>query len=175
MSAVNEIVLKNIMVASTTDSTLSRLWIQKHSEGKVISQRGLCWILEDGMRDEKIYGRTCIPKGRFRVKPTRNSKFYTQYAADQNLKLKYILWITEVPEFELIRMHAGIDVDDTLGCQLTGLSSNQDKNGNFTVGRSREALKRVHAQLDPYFDEKKMDFTVPVWIENIRTPLIELV
>ncbi len=173
MSSVQEIILKNIMVASTTDSTLSRLWIEKNSEGNAISRRGLCWILEDGHRDVKEYGETRIPGGRFRVRPTRNSKFYTQYAADPSLKLKYILWITEVPNFELIRMHAGIDVDDTLGCLLTGLSTNQDKNGNFTLGRSREALKRVHAQLDPYFDAKTMDFTVPVWIENIRIPLIE--
>jgi len=175
MAEIQEIVLKNIMVASTTDSTLSRLWIQYLSEGKVVSQRGLCWILEDGQREEKIYGRTCIPKGRFRVKPTRKSKFYTTYAADKNLKLKYILWITEVPNFELIRMHAGENIEDTLGCLITGLASNQDKDGNFIVGRSREGLKRVHALLDPYFDEKKMDFTVPVWIENIRTPLIQLV
>lgn len=175
MSAIQQIDFKNIMVASTTDSTLSRLWIEKYSEDAIAAQQGICWILEDGQRDKKEYGKTRIPAGRFRLKPTRNSKFYPIYRNDPNLKLKYVLTIVEVPEFDLIRVHAGEDVEDTLGCPITGIGTGMDAKKNFTVTRSREALKRIHAYLDPYFDEKAMDFTIPVFWENIRTPLINLI
>jgi hypothetical protein len=174
MADIQEIVLKNIMVASTTDSTISRLWMQKMAaEAKVISKQGICWILEDGLRNIKVPKKTRIPAGRFRLKPTRSSKFYEIYRKDPNLKLKYILTIIEVPQFDLIRVHAGEDVEDTAGCPLTGLCTGMDAQSNFTVNRSREALKRIHNHLDVYFDEAKMDFSVPVYWENIRTPLID--
>jgi len=48
-----------------------------------------------------------------------------------------------------------------------------DVNVNFVVGRSREALKRIHQHLDVFFDEKGMDFRTPVWWEVARVPLIE--
>ena len=171
--AIDQIDFKCIMVASTQDSTLSRLWIEKQAEGQAIDQRGLCWILEDGIREEKIKKRTCIPAGRFRVRPTRESKFYEQYRVDPALKFKYILTLENVPNFSLIRVHAGLDIDDTDGCPLSGISSSMDAQNNFTVARSKEALKRIHSHLDMYFDEKAMDFTVPVYWEAIRVPLIQ--
>ena len=172
---IQQIDFKCMMVASTTDSTLSRLWVQKLSEQEPIEQRGLCWILEDGHREVKEKGKTRIPAGRYRVRPTRDSKFYTQYKNDPSLKFKYVLTLEGVPNFSLIRIHAGIDVDDTDGCPLTGLATNLDVKGNFCVSRSKEALKRVHRQLDLYFDEKGMDFRVPVWWEIGRVPLIQFV
>lgn len=172
--AIEQIDFKCIMIASTQDSTLSRLWMQKQSEGHVIEERGLTWILEDGQRSTKIKGRTGIPAGRYRLRPTRQSKFYAQYQADKSLKLKYVLTIENVPNFSLIRVHPGIDITDTEGCPLPGLATNQDTNGNFVLSRSKEALKRIHAQTDLYFDEAKMDFSIPVYWEVIRTPLIRL-
>lgn len=171
--AIDQIDFKCIMVASTQDSTLSRLWIEKLAEGQAIDQRGLCWILEDGLRDVKIKGRTGIPAGRFRVRPTRTSKFYEQYRVDPALKFKYVLTLEDVPNFSLIRVHAGLDIDDTEGCPLSGISTSMDAKSNFTVARSKEALKRIHAHLDMYFDEKAMDFTVPVYWDAIRVPLIQ--
>lgn len=173
MNSIEQIDFKCIMVASTTDSTLSRLWMEKFSNQKSIAQQGLCWILEDGQRSTKIDGRTCIPVGRYRVRPTRNSKFYEQYQKDPSLKLKYVLTLEEVPGFSLIRVHPGVKIGDTRGCPLPGLATDMDTDSNFTVGRSREALKRIHRHLDAYFDEKGMDFRIPVWWEVVRVPLIQ--
>lgn len=172
MSTVQRIDFKNIMVASTTDSTLSRLWIEHYNESESISPKGICWILEDGQREIKIDNRTCIPTGRYRLKPTRDSKFYAQYQKDSSLKLKYVLTLENVPDFSLIRVHPGVKILDTRGCPLPGLATDMDAESNFILNRSREALKRIHKYLDPYFDEAKMDFTIPVWWECIRTPLI---
>lgn len=161
------------MVASTTDSTLSRLWVQQSADQKIVEQRGLCWILEDGQRSAKIDGRTCIPEGRYRVRPTRNSKFYEQYQKDPSLKLKYVLTLEDVPGFSLIRVHPGVKIGDTRGCPLPGLATDMDMDFNFAVGRSREALKRIHRILDAFFDEKRMDFRATVWWEVVRVPLIK--
>lgn len=172
----DKIIFKNIMTANTGASTLSRLWMVGYKNDAPIAKQGICWILEDGPQvGAKVKGETRIPEGIFPVKPTRNSKFYLDYSKDKNLKLQYILHITNVPEFELIRVHAGRDKDDTLGCTLTGLATDMDVSRNFVVSRSREALKRVHNVTDPYFDLPKMDFTIPVFWQNIRIPLIDLV
>ena len=167
MNSIDQIDFKCIMVASTTDSTLSRLWMEKYNNQVAISQQGLCWILEDGQRRAKIDDHTCIPVGRYRVRPTRNSKFYEQYQKDPSLKLKYVLTLEDVPGFSLIRVHPGKDVLDTRGCPLPGLATDMDTNSNFVVGRSREALKRIHRHLDVFFDEKGMDFRVEVWWEVV--------
>lgn len=170
---VKSIDFKCIMVASTTKSTLSRLWLQQQGSAG-IEAKGLCWILEDGPQPIKVPKETRIPSGRFRVRPTRNSKFYPQYKADKILRAKYVLTLEEVPDFSLIRVHAGIDVGDTDGCPLTGLGTGMDAEANFTVNRSKEALKRLYNITDPYFDEKKMDFTIPIYWEPIRTSLLSL-
>ena len=178
---VKQIDLTCIMVASTNESTLSRLWI-KHldsfgtdgNEGAVLGTRGLCWVLEDGYNAIKVPKKTRIPAGRYRVRPTRSSKFYPIYRADPNLRLQYVLTLEAVPNYDLIRVHAGEDVGDTDGCPLPGLATGMDGDSNFTVMRSREALKRIHKQLDPYFLENKMDFSIPIFWEAVRTPLIEL-
>lgn len=171
---VKSIDFKCIMVASTTNSTLSRLWMQQQGSAGIES-RGLCWILEDGARDVKVHGETRIPGGmKFRVRPTRNSKFYPPYKADKTLRAKYVLTLEDVPGFSLIRVHAGFDVGDTLGCTLPGLASGMDAQANFTVSRSKEALKRLYNITDIYFDEKKMDFTIPIYWEPIRTPLLTM-
>ena len=49
-----------------------------------------------------------------------------------------------------------------------------DQDFNFSVGRSREALKRLHRVLDPFFVEGEMDFGIEVWWEIRRVPLIQL-
>jgi hypothetical protein len=47
-----------------------------------------------------------------------------------------------------------------------------DQDFNFSVGRNREALKRIHRILDPFFVEGEMDFGVEVWWEVIRGSLL---
>ncbi len=107
------------------------------------------------------------------MRPTRNSKFYEQYQKDPSLKLKYVLTLEDVPGFSLIRVHPGVKIGDTRGCPLPGLATDMDKDFNFAVGRSREALKRIHRILDPFFVEGEMDFSIPIWWEAGRMPLIE--
>lgn len=107
------------------------------------------------------------------MRPTRNSKFYEQYQKNPSLKLKYVLTLEDVPGFSLIRVHPGVKIEDTRGCPLPGLATDMDKDFNFAVGRSREALKRIHRILDPFFVEGEMDFSIPIWWSVVRQPFIE--
>ncbi len=62
------------------------------------------------------------------------------------------------PGFSMIRVHPRMKIEDTRGCSLPGLATDMDKDFNFAVGRIREALKRIHRILDPFFVEREMDF-----------------
>ena len=77
------------------------------------------FILEDVMRadpnpntpqnEAKVYGETCIPAGRYRVRVTYSPKF--------KKKLPEIL---NVPGYTGIRLHGGVTAKHSLGCPLTG-------------------------------------------------------
>ena len=63
----------------------------------------------DDSGEEKIYGETAIPFGRYRVLITRSPKFKRELPE-----------ILDVHNFTSIRMHAGNSTDDTAGCILVG-------------------------------------------------------
>ena len=102
---------------------LDRFYIgPKYTVGRLaVDGMYLCDTLEDVVRDlnmdgdlddsgeEKIYGETAIPFGRYRVLITRSPKFKRELPE-----------ILAVHNFTSIRMHAGNSTDDTAGCILVG-------------------------------------------------------
>lgn len=64
--------------------------------------------LEDG-ENEKVYGRTCIPRGSYKVEVSWSPHF--------NKRLPAVLG---VPGFSGIRFHGGNRAEDSLGCILIG-------------------------------------------------------
>ncbi len=73
-----------------------------------------CHTLEDEKRADavKIYGRTAIPNGIYKVKITYSPTF------KRNMPL-----LLDVPMFEVIRMHGGNTSKDTLGCILVAFNT----------------------------------------------------
>ena len=95
---------------------------EKYTIGKMyINGTYFCDTLEDtdrGLTQEmnldiidktKVYGKTAIPTGRYRVDLTKSKKF------GRVLPLSY-----NVKGFEGIRIHRGNTNEDTLGCILVG-------------------------------------------------------
>ena len=91
------------------DYTISNLSI----DGKFF-----CHVLEDTVRKEgvKIYGKTAIPAGTYKVILSVSNRF--------KILMPLLL---NVPNFEGIRIHAGNTAADTHGCLLVGVNSAKGK------------------------------------------------
>lgn len=64
---------------------------------------------EEQIKKIKVYGRTAIPTGRYKVEVTYSPKFK-----------RYLLILLDVKGFSGIRIHSGNTHEDTLGCLLVG-------------------------------------------------------
>ncbi len=91
------------------DYTISNLSI----DGKFF-----CHVLEDTVRANgvKIYGKTAIPTGTYKVILSVSNRF--------KILMPLLL---NVPNFEGIRIHAGNTAADTHGCLLVGVNSAKGK------------------------------------------------
>jgi hypothetical protein len=97
------------------ESTIGRLFVDGHFE---------CYTLEDGIRTNKVYGRTAIPAGRYTVEINYSPAFK-----------KPLPILRNVPKFEGVRIHPGNTPENTLGCILVGR--------NWQPGAEQIAASRV--------------------------------
>lgn len=129
-----EIDLERFKLAA--DHTLGRLYVNGIFE---------CYTVEDVVREPgvKVYGKTAIPKGRYRVVITYSNRFKVQMPL-----------LVNVPMFEGIRIHPGNTAVDTDGCILPGRK--QTANG---VAESRLAYNALFSKID-----KALKGKADVWI-----------
>lgn len=135
--------------------TLKRFhFANTYTIGKLfINGKEFCDVLEDVVRDKnkdgdlqdageaKVYGRTAIPFGTYKVVLTMSNRF------------KIVLpLLIDVPEFEGIRIHAGNDSADTHGCLLVGENKERGK-----VLNSRATMDKLMPIL-----EKEKDITIEI-------------
>ena len=79
-----------------------------------------CYGIEDEERSVKVWGETCIPPGRYKIKLRTEGKFHDRYKAKFPGFHVGMLHVTGVPGFEYILIHPGNTDDDTAGCYLPG-------------------------------------------------------
>jgi len=99
-----------------------------------IDGKFVCYILEDLVREVegepvskwKIYGKTAIPRGTYRVVRTHSARFERQLPLLEN-----------VPGYSGVRIHPGNTEANTEGCLLPGLAIGSD---GESVARSRDAF-----------------------------------
>lgn len=91
----------------------------------------LGWTLEDHCRDknadgvldeEKVYGETALPYGRYRLIITYSATFKKLMIQIVNVKGGKIMFGTYSVDAAGCRIHGGNDIDDTFGCPLLGAS-----------------------------------------------------
>ena len=121
-----EIVLKRFI--SDRDGTVGTLHIDGEPK---------CFTMEDAHQDIKIYGKTRIPMGNYKIK-LRNKGSMTQRYAKKYANHKGMLWLQDVNGFEWVYIHTGNTDEDTDGCILVGEIANLNIN-NKMVGESRDA------------------------------------
>lgn len=132
------------LVQSTKDSTVSEL---VHRGVK------LCYILEDGKRDVKVYGQTRIPAGTYELIKRKSGRFYTKYKKE--FGHEYVVELKDVPNFKYILVHIGNTIKDTLGCLLTGGRYLQ-RDGVISVLNSTEAYLKWYAAVDSEFKKGRV-------------------
>lgn len=127
----------------TEESTIGHLHISGVHE---------CFILEDkdrGLKQDmelntikslKVYGKTCIPSGRYEVAITFSNRFK-----------KYLPLLLNVPGFEGIRIHPGNVAANTEGCLLPG-----DAKQINMVTNSRVAFNRLFSKMKAVEKKEKI-------------------
>ena len=124
---------------SNAECTLGKLYIDSIE---------FCNTIEDPVRSQKIYGKTAIPSGRYRVRITHSPKFR------RPLPLLY-----DVPNYEGVRIHSGNTAADTEGCIVLGLERGHNK-----VLKSRAALSKLLLRIS--------QSKTPVWINIKNAPAV---
>lgn len=102
----------------------------------ILSKGYLCDTLEDkfrgnNLKGKKVAGETCIPEGNYQVKMTYSNK----------LK-KELPELLNVPYFEGVRIHAGNQPSQSLGCVLCGENKLVGKVINSTI-KTNEVISLI--------------------------------
>lgn len=100
---------------------VERKWRKEDYTIGILSVNGvrLCNTLEDAVRSEKVYGKTAIPAGTYRVlMNTVSPKFQDRAWAKPYGGI--VPRLRNVPDFQGVLIHPGNTAADTDGCILVG-------------------------------------------------------
>jgi hypothetical protein len=112
------------------------------------SEEPVCFTLEDIVRDKKIWGKTAIPAGRYRIVMFNSPKFTPRYNT-------WVPMLENVPNYSYVLIHRGNTHLDTEGCILVGMKHNQE-----SIENSKDAFNLVNAAI-----KKAISAGKEVWIE----------
>lgn len=109
---------------------------ENYTIGKLsIDRKYFCDTLEDAVRPIKIYGKTAIPFGTYKIILNESPRFG-----------RVLPRLLNVPKFDGVLIHRGNTAEDTAGCILVGENRVKGKVINSTpyeielVKRMREAV-----------------------------------
>jgi len=132
-----ELKIKRIFLGE--DYTIGRFFINNEK---------ICDTLEDKVRDlskeEKVYGKTAIPAGRYQVIVDYSNRF------KRTMPL-----LLNVPKFDGVRFHNGVTAEHTEGCPLVGENKVKGKLLN-----SRECFYKIFAILEQAVKTEKVWITI---------------
>lgn len=134
----------------TPESTLGALTYNGNS---------MAFILEDTVRvddpstpqneGEKVYGKTAIPAGRYRLVWDYSPKFK-----------KKTLHIMDVPGYDGIRFHGGNHASDSLGCLLCGHKASMGEGDILSISDCAPAIEEVESVLVPLAEKGNFYITI---------------
>lgn len=112
---------------------LERKWRKEdYTIGKLyVNGKCLCNTLEDAVRTEKVFGKTAIPKGTYRVLMNTQSPKFEGRAWSKPYG-GIVPRLRNVPDFQGVLIHVGNTAADTDGCILVGDNTEKGKLTNST-------------------------------------------
>jgi hypothetical protein len=128
---------KIIRVAQGKESTLSQLYINDIFQ---------CYLLEDKIREVKIFSETAIPSGVFSLKLNTHGAKNVNYKKVFGKLHEGMIEISGLPNFNFVYIHTGNTIKETAGCPLCGFGF-QFVDGNFQVTQSVAAYKMIYPKL----------------------------
>ena len=94
---------------------------RNHTHGALyIDNKFMCYTLEDGHRDKKIYGETRVPAGVYPLDFRKVGGFHNKYTEKFGDMHKGMIELLSVPNFEYVLFHIGNSSKDSEGCILVG-------------------------------------------------------
>lgn len=129
----------------------------------IVNGKHECFILEDKVRDldgdgkneEKIFGETAIPYGKYKIKVVQDGTIHAEYSKKDWAKLgfpefkaiyKGQLMITGIDGYDRVMIHIGNYIKDTKGCPLTGTKCNTTQDP-YTVSQSTLAYVKFYKKV----------------------------
>jgi hypothetical protein len=100
--------------------------------GTLGDEKHFIYTIEDTYRENKIWGKTCIPLGTYEIKLRTEGLKHEEYKKKFSFH-RGMLWLQDVPNFEYVLIHIGNTAEDTNGCILVGSNVVND---NFISGSS---------------------------------------
>lgn len=97
---------------------------------------------ETKIKFTKVYGKTAIPRGVYRIDLNTKSARFSNKSSYQFCR-GYLPRLVNVPGFSGVLIHIGNTAEDTEGCILVGLNKAKGK-----VLQSTETFKKLYAILD---------------------------
>jgi len=143
------------------DMILRRKWATEVSTVGELEVDGKfeCYTLEDVVRgnEPKVYGRTAIPAGTYKVTVTFSNRFQRPMPL-----------LHDVPGFEGVRIHSGNTSQDTEGCILVGRVRESDR-----IGESKLAFEHLFSQIQTAVESEIQILDVPEEVEESPEPEVK--
>ena len=108
-----------------------------------------CYSLEDQIRydDKKVYGKTAIPDGRYKVVLTVSNRFK-----------RIMPLLLDVPNFSGVRLHGGNTAEDSHGCPL--IAFNLIENKTKIQGTAEKTLTKRLREFQTSFPDGEIWITI---------------
>lgn len=112
----------------------------------------LATIIEDPFRESKVYGRTRIPEGHYRIIKRKYGGFYQRYK--DRFGHSHVYELQGVEGFTDILIHIGNFPEDTRGCLLVNEGFRIRKSDNAFIGyRSTGQYLELYDQINAWFKD----------------------
>ena len=140
------------------DYVISNLYVDGKKFGYVLDDTDRVFrqgMQEATIRREKIYGKTAIPYGRYKITLSVKSPRFGEQKFYKEVCDGYLPRLENVPGFNGVLCHCGNYPKDTEGCLLVGLEK-----GDGMILKSKNAFKKLYPLLKEADDRNE-----EIWIQ----------